>query len=132
MIFHHAIGLKNIRANLIAPRYLLFSIVQGFELLLLLSKHSIVEPSPEHLHRHVAIAMLGTLVLALRDDTGRNMGDADGRVRNVDVLASFAARPVSIDAEILLIDFDFHLFVDLGKNKDRRERGVSPLRCVEG
>ena len=50
--------------------------------------------------------MLRSLVLALHDNAGRQVSDADRRVGLVDMLATGAARPVGVDAQILLVDVD--------------------------
>ena len=63
---------------------------------------------------------------------GRQVRDAHGRVRDVDVLAAGAARAVGVDAEVLVGDLDLDVLVDLGRHVDGSERGVPPLRRVEG
>src|SRR5918996_3609630 len=54
------------------------------------------EAAPEDPHGRLAVGELRALVLALDDDAGREVRDADGRVGLVDVLAAGAARPVRV------------------------------------
>ena len=53
------------------------------------------------------------------------------RVGDVDVLAARAARPVRVDAEVLVVDLDVFVFVELGPDVDRGERGVAARRLIE-
>jgi hypothetical protein len=62
--------------------------------------------------------VLGTLVLALDDDAGRDVGDADGRVRGVDMLAALAARAVGVDLDIVWVDADLDVLVDFGADEN--------------
>ena len=63
---------------------------------------------------------------------GGNVGDADGGVGGVDVLAAFAAGSVGIDAQIFGLDDDLDAFVNFGRHVDAGERGVAALGLVEG
>jgi hypothetical protein len=65
--------------------------------------------------------MLRSLVLACHDNVGRQMGQTHRRVGLVHMLAAGAARPVSIDAQIVIVDFDFDIVVDLRINKHGSE-----------
>ena len=62
--------------------------------------------------------MLRALVLAGDDDPGRKMGQTHRRIGLVDMLAAGAARPVGIDAQIVVVDFDFDIVVDLRIDED--------------
>jgi len=75
--------------------------------------------------------VLGTLVLALHDDPGGQVGDPHGGVRLVDVLAPLARGAVGVDPQVLLVDVDDDLVAHLGVDEDRRERGVAPRGGVE-
>ena len=65
------------------------------------------ELGPEHLHRLGLVLVLTALVLAGHHDAGGEVGEADRRVRLVDVLTTGARRTVRVDAEILLVDLHF-------------------------
>ena len=78
------------------------------------------------------ILVLGALVLAAGDEAGRDVGDADGGVGGVDVLATLAAGAVGIDAEVFGLDVDDDGVVDLGRDEDAGEAGVAALGGVEG
>src|SRR5262249_55269049 len=56
------------------------------------------EPRLEDAHRRRLVRRLGALVLALDDDARGDVGDPDGRVGFVRVLAAGAGRAVGIDA----------------------------------
>ena len=55
--------------------------------------------------------MLAPLFLASDDGSCRNVGDPDGRIGRVDVLAAGARGAVGIDLEILFVDLDLLIFV---------------------
>ena len=75
--------------------------------------------------------MLGTLVLALNNDAGRQMGDADGRRSLVDVLAAGAAGAVGIDAQVVWVDLDVNILLDVRHHVGRAERCLALARRVE-
>ena len=78
MVFDQGIGMDSIRANLITPGNLALSAVHLIKILCpLLVLHSI-EFRDQHLHNHLLILVLGTFVLALDHNTGRQVGDAHG------------------------------------------------------
>ena len=62
---------------------------------------------------------------------GRQVRDAHGRRRLVDVLAAGAGRAIGIDAEIVVVDGDLVVIFDLGQHLDQRERGVAPVGGIE-
>ena len=69
--------------------------------------------------------MLGAAGLARHDGIGRDVGQADGRVGLVDVLAARARGPVGVGAHVRRIDVDLDRIVDHGGHPDRGERGVT-------
>src|SRR5882762_5671920 len=75
--------------------------------------------------------MLGSLVLALHNDIGWYVGDAHGRIRGVDMLAAGARRAISIDAQILVVDFDFDVLVDFRIDEERGKGRVTPSCLIE-
>ena len=75
--------------------------------------------------------MLRPLVLARHDDAGRQVRDADRRIGDVDVLTAGAARPVGVDAQVLVVDLDVDVLGQLRPDEDRRERRVPPRRLIE-
>src|SRR5262249_32851187 len=76
------------------------------------------------LQRLVAIRVLRALVLALDDDAGRQMRDADRRVGLVDVLSAGAGRAERVDLEVDGIDLDVVDRVDLRQDRDGRGRSM--------
>ena len=84
-------------------------------------------------HRARAILVLAALVLALDDDAGRQVRDADRRVGLVDVLAAGAGSAERIDLEVGRIQVDVLDLVHLGQDGDRCGRGMdSALRLGLG
>ncbi len=69
--------------------------------------------------------MLRTFVLALHDNAGRNMGNADGRVGFVDVLAAGAAGAKGVDAQVFFVHIDINGVVDFRVDEHRGKRGVA-------
>ena len=71
--------------------------------------------------------MLAALVLTLDDRAGRDVRDADGGRRFIDMLAACAARPKGINAQVVRVEVEIH-FLGLGQNSNRGGRGVhAPL-----
>ena len=62
----------------------------------------------------------------------REVGQAHGRVGDVDVLPARSARPIGVDAQVLVVDLDLDVVLDLGPGEDRRKGGLSPRVGVEG
>src|SRR2546430_8421286 len=90
------------------------------------------QPRLENPQRRLLVGGLRTLVLALDDDAGRDVGDPDGRVRLVDVLPAGAARPVGVDSQIGLVELDALVLGQQRAHDHLRERGVAAVRPVEG
>src|SRR5690606_8834251 len=93
---------------------------------------ALVEQAAEHLHRGRAVLVLAALRRALHDDPGRDVRDADGRLRLVDVLPALAAGAHGVDLEVLLLDLDLDVVVDIRHDVDGREGGVAPRVGIEG
>src|SRR5437879_973148 len=56
----------------------------------------------QHVERARAVLQLAALVLASDDDAGRQVGEAYGGVGRVDALPAGTARPVDVDANLVL------------------------------
>ena len=69
--------------------------------------------------------MLRAFVLTFHDHTGRQMRDANGRVRGVDVLAAGAGRAIGVDAQIVRIDLDCIDRIDFRQDRDSTGRGMN-------
>ncbi len=68
--------------------------------------------------------MLRAPGLAGDDDATGHMGDAHGRFRLVDMLATRAGRTVDVGLQVGRIDLDVDVVVDLGRDEDRGETRV--------
>ena len=84
------------------------------------------------LHGAVTVAVLRALVLAGNHDPRGQVGDADGRIGDVDVLAALPARPKGVDAQVVLVHLDLDAVVQVRKSGYRSERGVAAVLGVEG
>ena len=123
--------MQHVGTDLAAPRALLLVPDHGGQLVLTLLQRQLVELAPQHVHRHLAVHVLGPLVLAADHDPRRNMGDADGGVRPVDVLPARAAGPEGIHPQVLGAHLHVHVVGELRRHPHRREAGVPPMRGVE-
>ena len=104
------------------------------ELLLLglaLAQLGLVQARLQHRHRLGAVAVLRAVVLALDDDSRRDVRDAHRRVGLVDVLAAGARRPVGIDAQVGRVNLDLERVVDFRVGEDRAEAGMPARVRVE-
>src|ERR1700722_3501387 len=59
------------------------------------------------------------------------MGDADGAVGLVDVLAAGTLRAIGVDFQVVLVDLDVGVFGEQRRDDDGRERGVAAMCLVE-
>ncbi|TLD44612.1 MAG: hypothetical protein FAZ92_03162 [Accumulibacter sp.] len=104
------------------------------ELLLLglpLAHLGLVEARLQHRHGFGAVAVLRAVVLALDDDVGRQVRDADRRIGLVDVLAAGAGSAVGVDAQVCRVDLDGEGIVDLGVGRHRAEARMATGVRVE-
>src|SRR5579883_2747126 len=76
--------------------------------------------------------MLGPVVLALHDDPGRQMGDANGAVRSIHMLAARPGGTIGVDAEVFLLDLDLDRLVDHRIDPDRGKARMAARVGIEG
>ena len=88
-------------------------------------------PRPQHLPGLRAVAVLRAVVLAVHDDVGRDVGEADRRFGLVDVLAAGPARAQRIGAHVGFLDVDDDAVVDHRIDVDARERRVPARVGIE-
>ena len=131
MVFHHRVGLQDVRADLVAPGDLAFLAVELVHLALFLVLLQLVDLRAQDLHGPGAVRMLAALGLAGHHDARRQVGQADRAVGLVDVLATGAAGPERVHAQILFVDFHFDVVADFRHHVERSEGGVPPLGGVE-
>ena len=96
----------------------------GAELRLLLAALEVEDARLEGREALLAVALLAALILADRDEAGRQVGHADGALGLVHMLAAGAAGAEEVDSNILLRYLKLILFVRLGENDDRRGGGM--------
>ena len=77
----------------------------------------------QHAHGFIAVFVLAAFVLALDDDAGWQMGDADGGLGFVDVLPACAGRAEGVDFEVGGVDLKVDLF-GFGEDGDGDGRGM--------
>ena len=88
-----------------------------------------VELGAQDLHGAVLVLVLRTLVLALDNNAGGDVGDTDGRLGLVDVLAAGTAGTVGVDLQVGRVDLDVNFF-GLGQNGNGRSRSLDAARAV--
>ena len=87
MVLNHGIRMEHIAADLAAP-FNLFHIAGNFRLFFFtLALLELQQFTFQHAHCRFTVLDLAALVLALHHDACRNMRNADGRFRFIDVLA---------------------------------------------
>ncbi len=104
----------------------------GIRLVLALLQLNFVEAGAQHVPGLGPVLVLRALLLAGHRDAGRDMRDAHGRIRRVDVLAAGPLRPIGVDAAVRFVDVDDDAVVDDGIDPDRRKRGLASRIGVEG
>src|SRR5690606_11242995 len=82
------------------------------------------QPGLEQGHGAGAVLVLAALVLALDDDAGGQVGDADGRVGLVDVLAAGAGGAEGVHPDVGVAHLDLVHVLELGQDGHGRRRGV--------
>jgi hypothetical protein len=130
-VLDHLVRLEHVASNLTAEADVLLLAAELIEPRLLLFQLQIVQPRLQDLHARGAILVLRSLVLARDDDAGGKVGDADGRIGHVDVLAAGAARPERIDSEVFVFDLDVDVVRQLRPDVDGRERRVPSRGLIE-
>src|SRR6185437_9463369 len=124
VIFDQAIRREHVTAYLAAEVNLELAV---FELLisgLLLLQLILVELGAKLLHGTGTVFMLGSLVLALHDDAGRQVREAHRRFGAIDMLAAGPAGAKNVDLQIVRLYVDLDVLVDLRIYENRSERGV--------
>ena len=123
---------ERVRADLRAPLDRLLLAALGGEHLGTLSLLLFEELGAQEAHRGLAVLELRALVLALDDDAGRHVRDADRRVGLVHVLAAGSGSAVGVDAQVVLVDLDLDLVGDHRPHVHLGEGGVAARLRVEG
>ena len=85
----------------------------------------------EHAHRGLLVRRLRALVLALDDDSGRQVRDPDGAVGLVHVLAAGALRTVGVDLQVAFVDLDVGVVGQERRDDHGRERRLAAVGGVE-
>src|SRR5205085_7635469 len=88
------------------------------------------EARAEDLQRGLLVRRLAALVLDRDDDVRRQMGDPDGGVRLVHVLAAGAGRAERVDAQVALVELDSRRLVEERRDDHLRQARVTPARLV--
>jgi hypothetical protein len=86
----------------------------------------------QHGHRLGLVAVLAAVVLALGHHAGGQVGDADGAVGLVDVLAAGAAGAEGVDAQLGRVELHLLGLVGLGHHRHRAGAGVDAALRLGG
>ena len=132
MVFNHLIGVQNIGANLASPFVGHFFRVELVLFTISFFHFLFVESGFEHLKGLVFVGVLASLVLALDHNPTGPVGDADGGVRFIDMLAPRSTGSIGVDPQILSMDVDVDVLIDLGPGKDGGKTGVPSGVRVKG
>jgi hypothetical protein len=91
----------------------------------------LVELGLEHVDRHFTVLMLAALDLASHDEPGRQVGDANGRTRLVDMLATCAGAAKEVELEVFITHVDVDVLIDHRGYVDCGKTGVPSGVAVE-
>src|SRR3954452_16859153 len=78
----------------------------------------VIDPRAQDVHRRGPVLVLRAAVLHAHDYPGGDVGDADRRLRLVDVLTAGALRAHGLDSEVVALDVDVNL-LDLRQHRYR-------------
>src|SRR4030095_7678390 len=131
VIFYHLIRLKNVGANLAAPRDIAFLSILSVDFGALLILLDFVKLGFQHFYRQLPITSLAALCLTRDHDSARLMQNPNGSFHLVDVLPAFTAAAKRVDLKIGRINFYWSGISNFRNNIDTREGSVAPLVCVE-
>src|SRR5438046_10389245 len=98
--------MEHVAPDLVAPAGLDVLALELADLLLLLLERALEQPGLEDLDGHLLVLGLAPLVLALGHDPGRDVGQADGGVGLVDVLATGTLRAERIHPALAPVKLD--------------------------
>ena len=130
-VLDHLVGMEDVAPDLVAPAGLDVLALQLPDLGLLLLEGSLEETGLQDADRHLLVLGLAPLVLALGDDPGLEVGQPDGRVGLVDVLAAGALRSEGVDPDLVPVQLDLDVVVGLRQDLDEGEGRLAPLLGVE-
>ena len=125
-ILHKLIGLKHVRADLVAPADVGLGGIGGVRLRLALLELRLIKSGLELLECLGTVLVLRALILTGNDDSGRNMRNAHRTVRRVDMLSPRTGRTIGVDAQFGLVDLDVDIIVDLRIDPHRSKARVTP------
>ena len=91
----------------------------------LLGPLHLIEPGPQDLHGLILVLILAPLVLALHHKARGQVGDADGGLCLVHVLAAGAGSAVCVDLQVLGVNGELHL-LRLRQHRHGGGAGVDP------
>src|SRR5918993_3791151 len=93
-VLHLLVRRLDVRPDLVAHRRLVRPPRDALQLGPTVLPLALRQLGPQDLHGPLLVLVLAALVLAGHDDARRQVGDAHGRIRDVDVLAAGSRRPV--------------------------------------
>ena len=130
-VLDHLVGVEDVAPDLVAPAGLDVLALELAELRLLLLERSLEQPRLQDLDRRLLVLGLDRSFWLWATMPGREVGQPDGRVGLVDVLAAGALRPERVDPDLVPVELDLDVVVGLGQDLDEGERRLAPLLGVE-
>src|ERR1700735_496565 len=131
VVLDELVRLHGVGANLAAEADFGLRGVKFMEGFAALFQFELVKLRAEDFHSPFAVLVLAALVLALNDDAGWKMRDADGGFDFVDVLPAVAAGAECVDAKIVGLDHDVDFVVDLRDDEHGGEGRVAAGGLIE-
>src|SRR5579871_3779836 len=131
VVLDQAIGRQNVASNLIAEVDFKLRVFEFTVFSALLLQLELVEPGAKLLHGAGPVFVLRPLILALYDNSGWDMREANRGFGPVHMLAAGAAGTKHVDLNILRLQIDFNVLVDLRINEHGGKGRVAARICVE-
>src|SRR3954467_10704230 len=130
-VFHKLIRVEDIAADLAPEAGRDDGSALFRHLLLPLLLEPLGEARTKDLHRRVLVRRLGALVLALDDDSRREVRDPHRRVGLVHVLAAGARGAVGVDPQVVVLEVEVDVVVEERRDDHLREARVPAVRLIE-
>ncbi len=131
-VFDELVRVQDVVADLRSEANVLLLAPERIDLFSALLLLELVEAGAQDRQRGVLVLELRLLVLTGHDGTRRYVRDAHRRVGRVHRLPARSARPIDVDAQVLLADVDLDLLGEHRQHVHAREGGLAALLLIGG